>query len=125
MRLRPPKHAASSSVIRSRPRSIGRTRPSGLERCAHTSIAASRLAAYRAVQSQPILTRAASRHRMAANGFRCRFVAFGIVSAYDRRGVVAGRESFSAGPGAPPPDVQMTGGKLDLVPLQVADLRGA
>jgi len=38
-----------------------RTRPSGLERCAHTSSAASRLAAHRAVPSQPISTRAASR----------------------------------------------------------------
>src|SRR6516165_12169831 len=65
-----------------------RTRPSGLERCAHTSSAASRLAAHRAVPSQPISTRAASRHRMAANGFRCRFVASAIVSAYDRRRVV-------------------------------------
>jgi hypothetical protein len=42
----------------------------------------------RAMPSQPISTRAASRHRMAANGFRCRFVASAIVSAYDRRGVV-------------------------------------
>src|SRR5215831_14115873 len=59
----------------------------GLKRCARTSSAASRLAAHRAVPSQPISTRAASRHRMAAaNGFRCRFVAFAIVSAYDDRG---------------------------------------
>ena len=47
-------------------------------------------------------TRAASGHRMAANGFRCRFVA--IVSAYDQPGgCFAERESFFAGPGGPPP----------------------
>jgi len=63
-------------------------RPRGLRRCARTLSAASRLAAHRAMPSQPISTRAASRHRMAANGFRCRFVASAIVSAYDRRGVV-------------------------------------
>jgi hypothetical protein len=47
------------------------------------SSAALRLAARRAVQSQPISTRAASRHRMVVDGFRCRFVASAIVSAYD------------------------------------------
>jgi hypothetical protein len=55
------------------------------------------------VPSQPISTRVASRHRMAVNGFRCRFVASGIVSAYDRPGVqnlgaalaLAGREPES------------------------------
>jgi hypothetical protein len=37
-------------------------------------------------QSQPISTRAASRHRRATNGFRCRFVASEIVLVYDRAG---------------------------------------
>ena len=41
---------------------------------------------HRAVPSHPISTRAASRHRMAANGFRCRCYARAIVSAYDRPG---------------------------------------
>src|SRR5262249_22315293 len=43
----------------------------GLKRCARTS-------------SSAIATDL--RHRMAANGFRCRFVASAIVSAYDDRG---------------------------------------
>jgi hypothetical protein len=55
------------------------------------------------VPSQPISTRAASRHRMAANGFRCSFVASAIVSAYDRPGASKlGREAISARPGARP-----------------------
>ena len=50
----------------------------------------------------PRIARVASRHPMAANGFRCRFVA--IVSAYDQPGgCFAERESFFARPGAPPP----------------------
>jgi hypothetical protein len=41
---------------------------------------------------------------MAANGFRCRSIKPAGVSAYDRLGgYFFGRESFSAGPGAPPP----------------------
>jgi hypothetical protein len=48
----------------------------------------------------PRIARVASRHPMAANGFRCRFVA--IVSAYDQPSF-AERESFFARPGAPPP----------------------
>src|SRR5262249_866199 len=47
--------------------------------------------------SQSISTRAASRHRMVANGFRCRFVASAIVSAYDRPGgCFVGLKVFSA-----------------------------
>src|SRR5262249_6688356 len=57
----------------------------------------SRLAAHRAVPSQPISTRAASRHRMAANGFRCRFVASAIVSAYERGVVLPGVKVFPPG----------------------------
>jgi hypothetical protein len=56
-----------SSAIQSRPRSIGRRRPRGLQRCARTSSAASRQAAHRAVPSQPISTRAASRHPMVSD----------------------------------------------------------
>ena len=54
------------------------------QRCARTSSAASSLAAHRAAPSRPISTREALRHRMVANGFRCRFVASGIVSGVDR-----------------------------------------
>jgi hypothetical protein len=50
----------------------------GLKRCARTSSAAYR------TSSSAIATDL--RHRMAANGFRCRFVASAIVSAYDDRG---------------------------------------
>src|SRR5262245_12850212 len=54
-----------------------------MRRRARTSSAASRLAAYPALPSQPISTRAASRHRLVADGFRWRFVAFVVVSACD------------------------------------------
>ena len=55
------------------------------------------------VPSQSISTRAASRHRMAANGFRCRFVASAIVSAYDDRGVRSpGVKKFRPGRGLHP-----------------------
>ena len=51
----------------------------GFKLCARTLSAASKLAAHRAVPSRPISTRAASRLRIVANGFRCRSIASAIV----------------------------------------------
>jgi hypothetical protein len=50
----------------------------------------------RTPRSPQSLTRAASRHRMVANGIQCRFVAFVIVSACDDRGFHFSGVEFSS-----------------------------